>query len=97
MSAAELKQCPFCGFDILGAGDVCTVCELTVEEGRSARRRMRPMESCPWLSAHDELVKVYGDPEHHDDAPLGTRGSCPWCSGWGEAERELFDQARGGA
>lgn len=84
--------CKFCGLDVLGPGDVCMGCEAAVEEGRAARRRMAPMEACPWLTAHHELVDVYGDPEYHDVHPLGTRGSCPWCSGWADAERELFSQ-----
>lgn len=91
----EPALCKFCGGDLFdgGAPDVCVCCEMCLWNGRFARHRMLPMKSCPWLSGRSDMVAVYGDPKHHDDHPPGERGSCPWCSGWAEVERELFEEA----
>lgn len=94
---ADGIPCKFCGCDTLDGSESCPPCREVVRKGHAARLGMLPMESCPWLLGEPEYEDVYGDPAHHDDVKFGERGSCPWCSGWSEAERELFAQAIGGA
>lgn len=71
----------------------CCFCGQLHHDGHEARRRMLPMEECPWERGRRDVVQVFGDPDYHGVGAL----RCPWCAGWAAAERELYERLKGGA
>lgn len=77
--------------------EACPFCSQLYWDGYLARRRMLPMELCPWERcartgrlAELETVELRGVlrlPGIHFPR------SCPWCAGWSQMERELFEGA----
>lgn len=62
-------------------------CSQLYWDGYLARRRMLPMELCPWEDNRRDIVAVLGP--HGDSA-----AKCPWCTGWADMEQVLFGRAR---
>ncbi len=82
--------CMFCD-EWLEEGDTCEFCAALLADGAEARRKMVPMDACPWENGQQEVVHVLGDPEYHGIVPLGLEASCPWCTGWANEERRLYE------
>ncbi|OQC39674.1 MAG: hypothetical protein BWX64_01586 [Acidobacteria bacterium ADurb.Bin051] len=91
----SIQRCKFCDHE--SDDTICGYCQKLHETGYSARARMLPMEDCPWERcartgrlAELETVELRG--------VLRLPGihffrSCPWCAGWSQMERELFEGA----